>query len=42
MSENHRKTIALGAPALMVLSGLTVSTATASDQTDTSQCQTSQ
>ena len=42
MSENHRKTIALGAAALMVLSGLTVSTATASAQTDTSQCQTSQ
>lgn len=42
MSENRRKTIALGAAALMVLSGLTVSTATASAQTDTSQCQTSQ
>ena len=42
MSENRRKTIALGAAALMVLSGLTVGTATASAETDTSQCQTSQ
>lgn len=43
MSENRRKTIALGAAALMALSGLTVGTATASAQaTDTSQCKTSQ
>ena len=42
MSENRRKTIALGAAALMALSGLTAGTATASAQTDTSQCQTSQ
>lgn len=42
MPENRRKTVALGAAALMALSGLTVGTATASAQTDTSQCQTSQ
>lgn len=43
MSENRRKTVALGAAALMALSGLTVGTATASAQaTDTSKCATSQ
>lgn len=43
MSENRRKTVALGAAALMALSGLTVSTATASAQTTgTENCKTSQ
>lgn len=43
MSENRRKTVALGAAALMALSGLTAGTATASAQpTDTSKCETSQ
>ena len=43
MSENRRKTVALGAAALMTLSGLTTGVATASAQpTDTSACKTSQ
>lgn len=42
MSRNPTKMVALGAAALMTLSGLTVGTATASAQTDTSQCKTSQ
>lgn len=43
MPENNRKLLALGAAALMAVSGLTVGTATASAQvTDTSQCKTSQ
>ena len=43
MSENRRKTVAMGAAALMALSSLTAGAATASAQpTDTSKCETSQ
>ena len=42
MPQNRRKTVVLGAAALMALSGLTVGTATASAQADTSRCKTSQ
>ncbi|MGX1770182.1 hypothetical protein ACWIE7_18060 [Dietzia sp. NPDC055343] len=42
MSENRRKMVALGAAALMALSGLTIGTATASAQDNSSECRTSQ
>src|SRR5690625_4450666 len=42
MPHSRRRLIALSAAALMAVTGLTVGTATASAQTDTSQCQTSQ
>ncbi|MGW8591822.1 hypothetical protein ACWGLC_08980 [Dietzia sp. NPDC055877] len=41
MSENRRKTVALGAAALMALSGLTTGVATASAQPNTENCVTS-
>lgn len=41
MSENRRKAVAVGAAALMALSGLAVGTATASAQTNTENCVTS-
>lgn len=42
MTPNRQKTVAVGAAALMALSGLVAGTATASAQTNTSACKTSQ